>query len=65
MASSRKTSGSDPEATGACDIEHPALGRLTADEVRRSALLQLVNMGAGVLAWPHTISENNGQANTK
>lgn len=42
----------DPEATGACDMEHPALGRLTADEVRRSALLQLVNMGAGILGWP-------------
>jgi len=36
----------DPEATGACDMEHPVLGRLTAEEVRRSALLQLVNMGA-------------------
>jgi nicotinamidase-related amidase len=36
----------DPEATGACDMEHPLLGRLTADEVRCSALLQLLNMGA-------------------
>jgi nicotinamidase-related amidase len=36
----------DPEATGARDIEHPTLGRQTADEVRRSALLQLTNMGA-------------------
>jgi nicotinamidase-related amidase len=36
----------DPEATGACDIEHELLGRQTADEVRRSALLQLTNMGA-------------------
>jgi nicotinamidase-related amidase len=39
----------DPEATGACDIEHALLGRQTADEVRRSALLQLTNMGASVI----------------
>jgi nicotinamidase-related amidase len=39
----------DPEATGACDIEHESLGRQTADEVRRSALLQLANMGASVI----------------
>jgi nicotinamidase-related amidase len=38
----------DPEATGACDIENELLGRQTADEVRRSALLQLTNMGAVV-----------------
>jgi len=36
----------DADATGACDIEHEILGTLTAAEVRRSALLQLVNMGA-------------------
>jgi nicotinamidase-related amidase len=35
----------DPNATGACDIEDEALGRQTADEVRRSALLHLSNMG--------------------
>jgi nicotinamidase-related amidase len=35
----------DPDATGACDIEHPLLGRQTADEVRRCALLHLTNMG--------------------
>lgn len=39
----------DPEATGACDIEHELLGRQTADEVRRSALLQLTNMGASII----------------
>lgn len=39
----------DPEATGARDLEHPLLGKQSADEVRRSALLQLVNMGAEVL----------------
>ena len=36
----------DPSATGACELNDERLGRLTAEEVRRSALLQLVNMGA-------------------
>jgi nicotinamidase-related amidase len=36
----------DPDATGARAIEHPQLGHQTADEVRRSALLHLTNMGA-------------------
>jgi nicotinamidase-related amidase len=40
----------DPEATGARDLEHPVLGSQSADEVRRSALLQLTNMGAQVFA---------------
>jgi len=40
----------DPEATGARDLEHPSLGRQTADEVRRSALLQLTNMGAQIIS---------------
>ena len=35
----------DPEATGARDLEHETLGRQAADEVRRSALLHLTNMG--------------------
>jgi nicotinamidase-related amidase len=39
----------DPEATGACDIKHELLGTQTADEVRRSALLQLTHMGASVI----------------
>jgi nicotinamidase-related amidase len=38
----------DPDATGARDLEDPVLGRQTADEVRRSALLQLTNMGATI-----------------
>ncbi len=38
----------DPDATGARDLEHEELGRQTADEVRRSALLQLTNMGATI-----------------
>jgi len=39
----------DPDATGARDLDHPVLGHQTADEVRRSALLQVVNMGATVM----------------
>jgi nicotinamidase-related amidase len=35
----------DPEATGARDLENDVLGRQTADEVRRAALLHLTNMG--------------------
>lgn len=40
----------DPDATGARDLDHPLLGRQSADEVRRSALLQLTNMGVRLLA---------------
>jgi nicotinamidase-related amidase len=35
----------DPDATGARDLEDAILGRQTADEVRRSTLLHLMNMG--------------------
>ena len=38
----------DVRATGACAIEHEMLGGLEADEVKRSALLQLANMGADI-----------------
>jgi nicotinamidase-related amidase len=36
----------DFEATGARDLQDSVLGSLGADEVRRSAILQLLNMGA-------------------
>lgn len=39
----------DPDATGSCDIHHPGLGDLSAAESRRAALLQLANMGAGII----------------
>lgn len=39
----------DPEATGARDLDDPFLGKQSADDVRRSALLQLVNMGVSLL----------------
>jgi nicotinamidase-related amidase len=35
----------DPDGTGARDLDHELLGHQSADEVRRSALLQLINMG--------------------
>ena len=40
----------DPDATGSPDIEDLALGFLSAVEVRRSALLHLVTMGATIAA---------------
>jgi nicotinamidase-related amidase len=39
----------DPRATGACDLVHHKLGRQSADEVLRTALLQLAAMGAMIL----------------
>jgi hypothetical protein len=36
----------DPEATGTRDLYDDTLGSQSADEARRSALLQLLNMGA-------------------
>lgn len=38
----------DPEGTGARALEHAELGSLSADEVRRTALLQLADMGARI-----------------
>lgn len=38
----------DYDATGACALSDPRLGRQSADEVRRTALLQLAHLGAGV-----------------
>jgi nicotinamidase-related amidase len=40
----------DPAATGARDLEHPVLGRQSADDVLRSTLLHLTNMGAEIVA---------------
>ncbi|MEO6630309.1 MAG: isochorismatase family cysteine hydrolase [Mucilaginibacter sp.] len=45
----------DPNATGACDMNHEILGSQTADEVRRSALLQLANMSVTISPLPATI----------
>ncbi len=38
----------DPDATGACALDSELLGTQSADEVRRSALLHLANMGATI-----------------
>ena len=46
----------DPEATGARDLEHELLGRQAADEVRRSALLHLTNMGVTLAVGRETAS---------
>lgn len=42
----------DADATGACDLEDERLGGQTADEVRRSAFLQLMHMGAWLVETP-------------
>jgi nicotinamidase-related amidase len=39
----------DLNGTGACDLMHELLGKLPANEVRRSALLQLANMDASII----------------
>ncbi|MGH2550651.1 MAG: hypothetical protein ACRDHN_14755, partial [Thermomicrobiales bacterium] len=38
----------DPAGTGATALSHPELGELTADEVRRTALLHLHHLGAEI-----------------
>jgi nicotinamidase-related amidase len=48
----------DPNATGARDIEDETLGRQTADEVRRSALLHLKNMGVAVATEANSLSDS-------
>ena len=40
----------DPACTGTFDLDHPVLGHQPAAEVKRSALLQLANMGANIAA---------------
>jgi nicotinamidase-related amidase len=47
----------NPEATGAHDLTHPILGRQTAEEVRRTALLQLSDMGAEILEFSYGTAE--------
>jgi nicotinamidase-related amidase len=39
----------DPHATGSCAITHVGFGSLSADEVKKGALLQLYNMGARLI----------------
>lgn len=49
----------DPDATGARDLEDDLLGRQSADEVRRSALLHLANMGAVISRSNRTVTERS------
>lgn len=55
----------DPEATGACDVENGILGRQTADEVRRSALLHLTHMGAVIVDSFASTSARTGDESRK
>lgn len=48
----------DYDGTGARALAHPTLGVQGADEVRRSALLQLENMGATVLCSPLPVPQH-------
>lgn len=41
----------DPDATGGYPIQHPALGAQTAEEVHRTALLQLSHLGIKIAPW--------------
>jgi len=47
----------DPDATGARDLHDERLGRQSADDVRRTALLQLVHMGATIATTEPTARE--------
>jgi nicotinamidase-related amidase len=42
----------DPDGTGAAPLKNELLGEQSADEVKRTALLQLTHMGAVLLARP-------------
>lgn len=45
----------DPAATGATAVRHAVLGEQSAEEVRRSALLQLTHMGATIATTPAAV----------
>lgn len=49
----------DPDATGARDLEDELLGRQSADEVRKSALLHLANMGAVIRRSNTVVTERS------
>lgn len=50
----------DPEATGAFPIQHELLGEQSAEEVHRTALLQLSHLGVGITPRGH--ANPSGQA---
>lgn len=47
----------DPDATGARALQHPLLGELSADEVKRTALLQVADMGATIAPLDHDVRD--------
>ena len=51
----------DPDGTSSFSMEHERLGKLSADEVCRSALLHLVNMGAQLCAQEYRYCSDPGQ----
>lgn len=48
----------DPNATQARDLDHELLGKQTADEVLRSALLHVIGMGATIVTLPRIASRS-------
>src|ERR1700679_3337922 len=54
----------DPDATGARDLADEILGQLSADEVRRSALLHLQNMGVTITRSELAASTASGNGAT-
>lgn len=50
----------DPDAAGACDVTDAQLGRMSADEVRRSAMLHLAHMGATIERFESVEFRENG-----
>jgi nicotinamidase-related amidase len=55
----------DPDATGARDLADEILGQLSADEVRRTALLHLQNMGVTMTRSELAASTAAGNVVTK
>jgi nicotinamidase-related amidase len=50
----------DPDATRSCAIEHPFLGKISEEESRKIALLQLFEMGASITNYssgPHSSAQ--------
>ncbi|HEX9069341.1 MAG TPA: isochorismatase family cysteine hydrolase [Ktedonobacterales bacterium] len=50
----------DPDGTGACAWSHPLLGAQTAEEVHRTALLQLSHLGVRIV--PSAVAAHDGAA---
>jgi nicotinamidase-related amidase len=55
----------DPEAAGSWDLHDPVLGTQSADEVRRSAFLQLLNMGARLIRLDSPLLQGKAEADAR